>query len=386
MASIAKPGGPHPAANSYAALLAPVVNASPATFLLVERNGRIAYANRGLKGEPGEAMTGRMMLDLVAKEHAERVQVALTGRADSFELGERGPGGPVSWWRVDASPAGDDAVLIVFCDITAGKREEERLRRSEALLVDAQGVAHMGTWEWDVTQPTAVWSQEMYRIYGLTPEEYTPSYEAYLNMVHPDDRARVIAVTEACFKEHKPYSHDERIFRKSGEMRWLHTWAIPILDGEGKLIRLLGVCQDVTDQKKAESAMRAQMMTRALARRILHDLIQRASVPDHVVREMGRGLAHESAVGVKSLEAYAQAFSDMGFGSLRSEGEQGGRYHFSAVDLLERRSGANLPSCFLTLGFIEGAVSSITGRRALGTEMRCQSAGHVECRFVVMLQ
>lgn len=382
MASVA----PHATPSNYAALLAPLANASPATFLLVERNGRIAYANRGLKGEPGEAVLDRMLLDLVAPEHRERVRVALGGRTESFELGERGPAGPVRWWRVDAGPAGDDAVLLVFCDITAGKREEERLRRSEALLVDAQGVAHMGTWEWEITQPTAVWSQEMYRIYGLTPEEYTPSYEGYLKMVHPDDRARVMAVTEACFKEHTPYSHDERIFRKNGEMRWLHTWAIPILDAEGKLVRLLGVCQDVTEQKKAEGAMRAQMMTRGLARRLLHDLIQRAHVSDATVRAVGRGLAQDRPEGERTLESYAEAFSDMGFGTLRSEGKQGERYHFSAVDLLERRAGTSLPSCFLTLGYLEGAVTAVAGKRALGTEMRCQSTGHHECRFVVMLQ
>ena len=59
-------------------------------------------------------------------------------------------------------------------------------------MVDTQGVAHLGTWEWDIREPTAVWSDELYRIYGLTPETYTPSYEAYLRMVHPDDRGMTL--------------------------------------------------------------------------------------------------------------------------------------------------------------------------------------------------
>ena len=141
-------------------------------------------------------------------------------------------------------------------DVTTLKESEERLRRSEQLMVDTQGVVHLGTWEWDVSKPNATWSAELYRIYGLTPETYTPSYEAYLTMVHPDDRQRVIDATNRVFHEHVPYSHDERIFRPDGSMRYLHTWAHPVLDHAGKLLKLVGVCQDITDRMEAEAAVR----------------------------------------------------------------------------------------------------------------------------------
>lgn len=377
-----------PATDPRALALAPVFDDAPFPALMVSPSGCVLYANRGLKGEAGSTLLERNVLDLVAPEHAERVRVALTRAAkenasDSFELGERGPAGTIAWWRGEASPvAGTDAVFLLFTDLTAHKREHERLRRVEELMVDAQGIAHLGTWDWDVSQPHATWSGELYRIYGLTPEEYTPSYDGYLRLVHPDDRERVMRVTEACFKEHKPYSHDERIFRKGGEMRWLHTWAVPVLDEHGTLVRLLGVCQDVTETKRAESAMRAQMLTRGLARRLLHDLIRRANVSEQVVRDLGRGLAKEPVAG-GTPEAYALAFADMGFGALRFEGAQNGRYVFTARDLLERTTTSTLPTCFMALGYLEGVVSGITGRAALGTEMRCQSMGHDECRFVV---
>ena len=96
--------------------------------------------------------------------------------------------------------------------MTEVKRNEERLRLTEQLMVDTQGVAHLGTWQWDVSEPNAHWSAELYRIYGLTPATYTPSYEGYLKMIHPDDRQRVIDATNLVFNEHVPYSHDERIF------------------------------------------------------------------------------------------------------------------------------------------------------------------------------
>jgi len=106
-----------------------------------------------------------------------------------------------------------------------------------------------------VSAPNATWSEELFRIYGLTPATYTPSYQNYLTLVHPDDRQRVIDATNRVFHEHVPYSHDERIFRPDGSMRYLHTWAHPVLDDAGKLVRLVGVCQDITDRKLAEEAV-----------------------------------------------------------------------------------------------------------------------------------
>jgi PAS domain S-box-containing protein len=144
----------------------------------------------------------------------------------------------------------------VSTDVSSLKRSEERLQLSERLMVDAQGVAHLGTWDWDITQPHATWSEELYRIYGLSPETYTPSYQAYLTMVHPEDRQRVIDATDAVFHRHVPYSHDERIYRPDGSIRYLHTWARPILDDAGRLVRLVGVCQDVTDRKTVEEELR----------------------------------------------------------------------------------------------------------------------------------
>ncbi|MDQ3367779.1 MAG: ATP-binding protein [Myxococcota bacterium] len=186
---------------------------------------------------------------------------ALTTReARSFDWGETGAAGVRRWYSTSVAPIELDGEVIgaVACsrDVTEMKRHEERLRRSEQLMVDTQGVAHLGTWEWDVTQPTVVWSDELYRIYGLTRGTYTPSYEAYLTKVHVDDRQRVIDATERVFHEHVPYSHDERIYRPDGSMRYLHTWAHPVRDEAGKLLRLVGVCQDITEQMEAQEAVR----------------------------------------------------------------------------------------------------------------------------------
>lgn len=236
--------------------LTALVEASPNLVFAADRAGAVIYANAVARTRWGDAL-GRSAYELVGEPLARVAnEVLATGTGTRFEWGEHGPAGVRAWFATAIAPLGNEGFWCSCADVTDMKREEERLRRSEQLMVDTQGTAHLGTWEWDITQPNAVWSDELYRIYGLTPETYTPSYEAYLTKIHPDDRQRVIDATNRVFHEHVPYSHDERIFRPDGSMRHLHTWAHPVLDQEGKLVRLVGVCQDVTDRALAEEAVR----------------------------------------------------------------------------------------------------------------------------------
>jgi PAS domain S-box-containing protein len=232
-----------------------VYDASADPVLAIDDEGRVVFANASARRRWPTIAPSTSAHDLfspeVQTELARAVAAARTGATARFEWGD-----PAStWFLASVHPVGD-VVVCTSIDITAHKRAEERLRRTEALMVDTQGVAHLGVWEWDVGQPNATWSAELYRIYGLTPETYTPSYEAYLQMVHPDDRQRVADATGRVFHEHIPYSHDERIFRPDGSIRHLHTWAHPVLDEHGKLRALIGVCQDITDQKLAEEQTR----------------------------------------------------------------------------------------------------------------------------------
>ena len=253
-------------------LLAALVAASPDVAFVVGPDERVRHASAAAAARftPG-ALAATAFPDVDRATFQAALAQALAGaRGQRFEWGERGPAGVRTWYAASLTPLrAGDAVAAVLCtsvDVTALKRTEERLRRIEQLMVDTQGVAHLGTWEWDVSEPHAVWSAELYRIYGLTPETYTPSYEAYLRMVHDDDRQRVIDATNRVFHEHVPYSHDERIHRPDGSLRYLHTWAYPVVDDGGTLRKLIGVCQDITDRKRAEE--QALELARELEQRV----------------------------------------------------------------------------------------------------------------------
>lgn len=123
------------------------------------------------------------------------------------------------------------------------------------LFSEVQAVAHIGVWDWDVAHGRVTWSPELYRIYGVSPQEYAPSFEGYLEKVHPRDRQRVRAAIEQLFIDQTSFTHDEQILRPDGSVRCLHTWGHALLDHRGQVARLIGVCQDVTEQKSAEEQL-----------------------------------------------------------------------------------------------------------------------------------
>jgi PAS domain S-box-containing protein len=139
-------------------------------------------------------------------------------------------------------------------DITARKKAEEALRKSEARLAEAQRIASLGNWDWNIQTNELQWSDEIYRIFGLTPQEFGATYDAFLFAVHPDDREFVKrAVHEALYG--LPYSIDHRIVLPDGTIRFVHEQGEVTFGESGEPIRMLGTVQDITERKESEKAL-----------------------------------------------------------------------------------------------------------------------------------
>src|SRR4051794_25594032 len=82
---------------------------------------------------------------------------------------------------------------------------EQRLAGAERQLADAQALARVGSWEWDIAGDAVWWSDELFRIYGMTPRSVVPTYKSFLDRVHPDDRASVDARNRKAFADHEPF-------------------------------------------------------------------------------------------------------------------------------------------------------------------------------------
>jgi PAS domain S-box-containing protein len=137
-------------------------------------------------------------------------------------------------------------------------RAEAALRESEQRLQCAQEIAHLGSWELDVVHNRLSWSGEVCRIFGLKPQEFGATYEAFLERVHPDDRQEVGEAYGGSLRENRDtYEIEHRVIRKdTGEVRVVHEKCEHFRDANGKIARSLGTVQDITERKQAEAALR----------------------------------------------------------------------------------------------------------------------------------
>ncbi|WP_176957986.1 CHASE domain-containing protein [Mariprofundus sp. KV] len=137
---------------------------------------------------------------------------------------------------------------------------KEALECSEKMLSDAQAMAKLGNWNWDIQSNELQWSDEIYRIFGLQPQQFGASYEAFLNSVHPDDREMVNHATSAAVEHGTHYAIDHRIVLADGSERFVHEEGGAIFE-DGKAVRMMGTVQDITEQRGLEDQLRhAQKM------------------------------------------------------------------------------------------------------------------------------
>jgi PAS domain S-box-containing protein len=134
------------------------------------------------------------------------------------------------------------------------EKANESLKESKRSLAEAQEMAHIGNWEWDIATDKAYWSEEMYRIFKRNSQELPPSYKEYLSYIHPDDLEQYLNSTNNTRKI--SYSgFDFRIILASGEERTLHIKSEFIFNDENIPIRTKGIVQDITERKKVEDAL-----------------------------------------------------------------------------------------------------------------------------------
>jgi PAS domain S-box-containing protein len=161
-----------------------------------------------------------------------------------------------------AAVRGGDGAIVRWIgtatDIHDLKVADEALRESEERLARAQEIAHLGSWELDLVQNRLTWSDEVYRIFGLQPQEFKATYEAFLEYIHPDDRASVDAAYSGSLRENRDsYEIEHRVVRKNtGEIRVVHEKCRHLRDSSGKIIRSVGMAHDITERRHAEDALR----------------------------------------------------------------------------------------------------------------------------------
>ncbi len=147
-------------------------------------------------------------------------------------------------------------VTFTALDITRRKQVEKALKEHEALLKKSQEMAHVGSWRLDLRKNDLYWTDEVYRIFGLTPQEFEATYEAFLKTVHPDDRDMVDDTYKDAIKNHKPYDLIHRVVRPDGTIRTVREKSEDIMDESGNVVLSVGMVHDITERVQAEEALR----------------------------------------------------------------------------------------------------------------------------------
>ncbi|HET8828494.1 MAG TPA: PAS domain-containing protein [Pelobium sp.] len=137
----------------------------------------------------------------------------------------------------------------------------------EALFImkQAQELASFGNWVWDIAANAVTWSETLYNIYGLNKDQFKATFEAYQEMLHPDDRDRIASIITNALKTKKDVIFEERVIRPNGEIRYLRSWGCVKTNSDGIPQKMIGACLDITETKlKEQSIINSEIALRKL--------------------------------------------------------------------------------------------------------------------------
>jgi PAS domain S-box-containing protein len=245
-----------------------IVETIPGLIAVMTPEGSVEHVNRQVLeyfGRTLEELKQWGTSDAVHPSDLPRVIAAWQHSVESglpyeFEHRIRRADGEYRWFQSRGLPLRDTEGRIVrwynlLTDIDARKQSEEKLRRSEADLLEAQRLSHCGSWRHDLASGIFAVSPEVLRIRGVESAEPLSTIDRMYAGIHPDDRSRVRHVYEAAQKQKGEFDAEYRIVLRDGTIRHLHTIGHPVLNEAGEVIEYVGTGMDVTEQRQAQAAL-----------------------------------------------------------------------------------------------------------------------------------
>ena len=147
-------------------------------------------------------------------------------------------------------------IFLIVEDLLERNLAEMELKRRKERLAQVERIAHLGNWTWDIVTNELNWSDEVYRIFGLVPQEFEVTYDTFLNFVHPEDREFVLQSLDKALYKNKPYRIDHRIILSDGRERMVHEQAEVIFNKTGRPVQMNGTVQDITEFTKTKQELR----------------------------------------------------------------------------------------------------------------------------------
>jgi PAS domain S-box-containing protein len=251
---------------------------------LTDLNGRFLATNhvfQAMVGYTEEELRAVSFADLAHEDYRQANWALVTelveGKRRQFQIEEkyRRKDGSSIWVSNNVSlvPGTERVPRFIMAlseDITQRKRAEEKLRRSEADLLDAQRMSRTGSLKIDISSGTVTGSPQVFRIFGVMPGEDTSTPEFWLGRTHPDDQKRVRELFDRSITQKTDFDADYRIVLPDGAIKYLHSIGHPSLNESGNLVEFGGTIIDITERKQREEALRRSEGYLAEAQKLTH--------------------------------------------------------------------------------------------------------------------
>jgi PAS domain S-box-containing protein len=212
-------------------------------------------------------ITGREVLAKVHPDDRERLKSAIAAVDPEnpklqITYRMRRPDGNVIWVeRISRAHFDEQGRMLrmigMVADVTKRQETEEALHQREKELLEAQRVSQVGSWQWNPVNDEVVWSTELYRIAGRDPNLPPPAFEEQTKVYTPESWDQLKRAIAEALRSGEPYTLDLEIVRPDGTRRWITDRGEVLRDGAGRITRLRGTAQDITDRKHAEDELRA---------------------------------------------------------------------------------------------------------------------------------
>ncbi|ALA56947.1 Putative Histidine kinase (modular protein) [Nitrospira moscoviensis] len=238
---------------------------SPVGIFQTDHEGRCLYTNStwqritglSLEESVGEGWARCLAETDRAQVFDEWTRTARIGSDFDMEFRVRRPDGDVRWVHSRARPLRQDPGHLIgyvgtMEDITERKLVDAAVLKNQANLAEAQRLAGLGSWELNLTTNVLTWSDEIYRIFEMEPSRFGATYEAFLDTVHPDDRASVDKAYTDSLKNKTAYEIEHRLLMKDGRIKYVQERCRTHYDADGKPLRSLGTVQDITERRRLE--------------------------------------------------------------------------------------------------------------------------------------
>jgi len=245
------------------------IEQSPAAILITNPDGTIEYVNTqfcNITGYSEDEALGQNPRILKSNYHSpefykELWQTITSGKPWKGELYNRHKRGSLFWEEAVISPIVNERKQIINFiaikqDISEKKRIEQQLKKSQENLKEAQKIANVGHWEYDIRNDHLDWSDQTFRIYGALPNQFKPTFSKMAQLIHPDDVQRVKKRYFKSLRDKTKLTITFRIFTQNKDLRYVIQRVTTRFDDQGHPLSSLGTIHDVTEQKKTELALK----------------------------------------------------------------------------------------------------------------------------------